>query len=149
MYSERKWLKPSEAAKILGLTARQVTNLITIGKIRAERSESGRFFIDREEITRYEATLKIHPKERTDTNPKEKNSVKLLEEKLYYMDNILIDKNAQIEFLKQQLANFTTEKNKMLDAINSHARLLEDKSKDIEKVKEYKKTFWQKLFCKK
>lgn len=143
MNGERKWLRPSEAAKLLGLTSRQVTNLIVQGDMRAERSETNRYYIEKDEIDRYISTLKIHPKERTQANTKEKVSARLLEEKINYLEKTSSDKQQQIDFLKQQLSNFTLEKSKMLDAINSHTKLLEHKEKS-----ETKKSIWKKIFGK-
>jgi hypothetical protein len=75
---------------------------------------------------------------------------KLLEEKNSYLLDMIKEKSKQIDFLKDQLDQFAQEKSKMLDAINSHARLLEHQQKTESPTPnpKPKKSKWPKLFSK-
>lgn len=52
---------------------------------------------------------------------------KMLEEKINSLERIIKEKEQKVEMLKEQLNNSNQKEFKMLDAINSHARLLEYK----------------------
>lgn len=131
MTNEKTWLSCREAGKLLNFTQRHIINLINKGKLSAEKDEYGRYFIQKSEFFRaYPDAMNVESKG-TDKEPAGNDSVKLLEEKLQHLQEMFEEKKRQNEFLIEQLENFTQEKSKMLDAINSHARLLEHKESDI------------------
>ncbi|HHF7341017.1 TPA: helix-turn-helix domain-containing protein [Legionella anisa] len=127
MNKEKTWLTCQEAAVLLKCTPRSVLNYIKNGKISAERDESGQYFIQKSEFFRvYPDSMRPD----NDGNAKknaEKEALKFLEEKIRHLEEMVSEKNKHNVFLTQQLTSFTEEKSKMLDAINSHARLLEHK----------------------
>lgn len=127
MSNEKPWLTPKEAGVLLNMTGRNVTNLIHKGKISASKDEDGRYYIDRTEIYRVYPHVFKAERERNEKKPAENVSLKLLEEKVNLLQELISEKKKQNEFLIEQLQNATTEKSKMLDSINSQARLLEYK----------------------
>lgn len=127
MTNGKTWLTCREAAKLLNFSQRHIGNLIKKGRIKAEKDEDGRYFIEKSEFFRvYPHAMKAE-KDGTDEKPMENESKKFLEEKIKHLQEMIDEKRRQNEFLAEQLATFTEEKFKMLDAINSHARLLEYK----------------------
>ncbi len=127
MNNEKTWLTCREAGALLKCTQRNVLNLIKKGKISAERDENGQYFIQKSEFFRvYPDAMKVEV-----AGSKEKSeeiiTMQMLEEKIRHLEEMMSEKNKHNDFLTEQLSNFTDEKSKMLDAINSHARLLEHK----------------------
>lgn len=127
MNVERSWLTCREAGKILNYTQRHILNLIKNGKISADKDDDGRYYIQKAELYRvYPHILEVE-KDRSAKKPDGKNTLKFLEEKIRHLEEMVGEKSKQNEFLVEQLNNFTQEKSKMLEAINSNARLLEFK----------------------
>ena len=125
-YNPETWLTCKEAASLIGYTQRHITNLIAKGKLSAEH-DNGKYFIQKAEFFRvYPNALKMEV-----AGTKEKNTNKkaldFLEEQVRYLQEIITEKRKHNEYLMEQIQVFTEEKSKMLDAINSHARLLEHK----------------------
>lgn len=150
MYDQRTWITTAEAAKLLKCTQRAIVKMITAGKLSATL-ENKKYFIEKAEFFRvFPWTLPDQEREGKIENFDEKITTKLLEEKNNYLLDMIKEKTKQIEFLKDQLNNFSEEKSKMLDAINSHARLLEHKEKveTSSQEQKIKKSKWSKLFSK-
>ena len=131
MTEEKNWLTCREAASILNYSQRHIVNLIKNGKLSAQKDEDGKYYIQKSEFFRvYPNTMK---QEKVGTVEKllGNESVKFLEEKIRHLQEMVDEKKRQNEFLTQQLNNFTEEKSKMLEAINSHTRLLEFKETTV------------------
>lgn len=127
MTEEKTWLTCKEAAILLNFTQRHILNLINKGKISAERDETGKYFIQKAEFFRvFPEALQVEP-DGKDAKSLEKDTTKVLEEKIRHLQEMVDEKKKQNDFLTQQLNHFTEEKSKMLDAIASHTRLLEFK----------------------
>lgn len=127
MNKEKTWLTCREASVLLNYTQRHMINLIKKGKITADKDEDGKYYINKSEFFRvYPNAMKVEV-DGTSEKSMEGHARKLLEEKIRHLQEIVDEKKKQNEFLTEQLSNFTHEKSKMLDAINSHARLLEFK----------------------
>jgi len=127
MTNERNWLTCKEAGALLNFTQRHVLNLIKKGKISAEKDEDGKFYIQKSEFFRVYPHLMQVEIDRNSENSVEQGVNKVLEERIRHLQEMVDEKKKQNEFLTEQLSNFTQEKSKMLDAINSHTRLLEFK----------------------
>lgn len=127
MNNEKNWLSCKEAARLLNITQRHVGNLIGKGKFRAEKNDDGKFIIMKSEFFRVYPYLLTIENDRNDENSLEQGTKKVMEEKIRHLQEMIDEKRKQNEFLIEQLSNFTNEKSKMLDAINSHTRLLEYK----------------------
>lgn len=161
MHRGKSWLTPKEAGEILGMTGRNVTNLIKKGKIRADKDEDGRYFIEKSEFFRVYPDALEKENERNAKNSSEGSAVKLLEEKLNHMQELLSERKRQNEFLVEQLNNFTQEKKGLIESINAHTRLLEyketqnktldtkDKPSELSEAKDGNFLNWRKLFKKK
>lgn len=134
MSEEKVWLSCKQAAELLNCTDRNITTLIARGKLSAKKDENGKYFIQKAEFFRVYPEAIKREKERSDENLGGKYSIKLLEERVRHLQEMIDEKKKHNDFLVQQLNNYTDEKSKMLEAINSHTRLLEyketiDKSK--------------------
>ena len=127
MSEEKVWLSCKEAAELLNCTDRNITTLITRGKLSAKKDENGKYFIQKAEFFRVYPEAMKREKERSDEKSGGKYSIKLLEERVRHLQEMIDEKKKHNDFLIQQLDNYTHEKSKMLDAINSHTRLLEYK----------------------
>lgn len=127
MHKEKSWLTCKEAADLIGCSQRTILNMIKRGDFSSEKDESGKNFIQKSEFFR------VHPEAmgmETDGNGENKagkNDLKALEERIRHLQEMVDEKKKQNEFLMGQLNINTEEKSKMLDAINSHSRLLEFK----------------------
>lgn len=127
MNDAKTYLTCKEASNLLGFTQRHILNLIKNGKLSADRDEGGKYYIQKSEFFRaFPHAMRIE-QARTEEKSSGTESMKALEEKIKHLEEIVDEKKKQNEFLTEQLGNFTQEKFKMLDAINSHARLLEYK----------------------
>lgn len=127
MNSEKTWLTCREAASLLNFTQRHIVNLIKKGKIRAEKDEDGKYYIQKSEFFRVYPQTMTQEEPGTTENSLEQGGKKFLEEKINHLQEILKERKEYNEFLTGQLQSFTQEKSKMLDAINGHTRLLEFK----------------------
>ncbi len=142
MKIEKSWLTCREAASLLNYTQRHIVNLIKKGKLSADKDENGKYFIEKSEFFRvYPNATKGEPP-RTEEKPAGNNSLEFLEEKIRHLQELVQEKNKHNEFLAHQLDNFTHEKSKMLEAINSHARLLEYKESTIKYTEDNKIASW-------
>lgn len=151
MRHERTWITTTEAAKILKCSSRNIVKLIEHGKLSATL-EGKKYYIEKAEFYRVYPWA-IHEQEQQGKKEKlaEELNSKLIEEKNAYLLDMIKEKSKQIDFLKEQLNNFTQEKSKLIDAINSHARLLEYKEKPASDTYDnipVKKKMWSKLFSK-
>jgi len=116
-----------EAARLLNISQRHIGNLIKKGKFSDEKDEDGKYIIMKSEFFRvfpHTMTVEIAG---NDENSVEAEAKKVLEEKIRHLQEMIDEKKKQNEFLREQINHFTQEKSKMLDAINSHTRLLEYK----------------------
>lgn len=122
MKESSSWLSPRQAAEILGCTSRHITNCINKGKLTATR-EDGKFFIDKSEL--YRAFPDAYRKEQ-ERNPNhktlEQERIKL---ELEMFKQLAESKDKEILFLRAQLETFNNKEQKLLDALQSHTRLLE------------------------
>jgi len=127
MTDDKTWLTCREAGKLLNCTQRHVLNLIKKGKLSADRDDTGKYFIQKSEFFRaYPDAMGVEIDGNSAKSPGNED-MRLLEEKIRHLEEIAEERKRQTDFLKEQLSNFTAEKSKMLDAINSHTRLLEYK----------------------
>lgn len=127
MKHEKTWLSCREAAVLLDCSQRHILNLIKKGKFSAVKDEDGRYCIEKSEFFRAYPEL-MHVEVAGNGEKSSGNtSVKVLEERIKHLQEMVNEKNKQNEFLLGQLEINTDEKSKMLDAINNHARLLEFK----------------------
>jgi excisionase family DNA binding protein len=115
-------MTPKQAAVLLGCTARNVQNLISKGKISATR-EDGKWFIEKSEFFRVFPEAFKRSEEGNDTNKAIKSA--RIEVENDYLKEMAVQKDREIEFLRNQLESFTKEKSQMLEAITHHTRLLE------------------------
>lgn len=120
------WLTPKQAGELAGYTARHIQNLIKSGKLTATR-EDGKYFIDKSEFFRVFPDAHRKAQRGNEANIEDAHARILSETEVKYLKEMLDDKDRQNEFLKKQLENFSLEKSMMLQAINSHSRLLEHK----------------------
>lgn len=127
MNNEKTWLSCSEAAVLLNCSHRNISNLIKKGKLSAGRDETGKWIIDKSEFFRaYPDAMSMETPGTGEKNTGDQ-TMKVLEEKIKHLQDMVDEKKKQNEFLLSQLSVNTEEKSKMLDAINSHTRLLEYK----------------------
>lgn len=127
MTSEKTWLTCREAGVLLKYSQRHIINLIKKGKVSAQKDEDGKYFIEKSEFFRvYPDAMNVEALG-TDEKSIGSEAMKVMEEKIRHLQEMVDEKKKQNEFLAEQLGSFTQEKSKMLDAINSHARLLEFK----------------------
>jgi excisionase family DNA binding protein len=117
-----------EAAAILGYTQRHILNLIKKGKLSAHRDESGQFFIDKSEFYRVYPKKLVIEESRSSANSSDENIRKSLEDRIKHLEEIIIEKNNLIAVLKGYVSESAGEKARMLEVINNHTRLLENKS---------------------
>lgn len=127
MKDEKTWLTCKEAALLLNCTQRHVLNLIKKKNISADRDEAGKYFIHKSEFFRVYPHAMSVENERNEEKFGGNEAMKVLEEKVRHLQEMVDEKKKQNEFLLGQLDINTNEKSKMLDAINNHARLLEFK----------------------
>lgn len=127
MNNEKTWLTCREVGVLLNCSQRHALNLIKKNNISADRDERGQYFVHKSEFYRvFPEAMKVEQ----DGNEEKfggSEAMKFLEEKIRHLQEMVDEKKKQNEFLTEQLGNFTEEKSKMLDAINSHTRLLEYK----------------------
>lgn len=144
MTEEKAWLSCKEAAALLNYSQRHILNLIKNGKISASRNDDGKYIIQKSEFFRAYPTAMAQKEHGSEENHSRNNSMKLMEEKIKHLQEMLDDKRKQNELLITQLNNFTEEKSKMLDTITSHTRLIEFKEKygKANEGLENKKTKW-------
>ncbi len=136
MKDNPSWLTPKQAGELSGYTTRHIQNFITSGKLSATR-EDGRYYIDKAEFFR--VFPKAHAKENnTETANGAADLARIKSEmEVEFLKEKMREKDKMIEFLLKEHENSQFKENKMLDAINSHSRLLEHKeSQLVEKRKE-------------
>jgi len=124
MKDSTSWLTPKQAANLAGYTGRHITNLITRGKLSATRDD-GRYFIEKSEFFRIFPEALKKEQEGSERNLYAENSKLELENRM--LKDIGSHKDKEIEFLRAQIEIYHREKDKMLDSLKSHARLLEHK----------------------
>jgi len=123
------FLTPKQAGDLAGYTARHMLNIIKSGKLTATR-EDGNYYIDKAEFFRVfpEAHKKMEQRNARNITDEQARIEAEIENK--FLRESIIDKEKQNEYLKQQLENFTHEKNKLIDVLHSNTRLLEHKKED-------------------
>lgn len=116
-----------DIARLLNVTHRHVLNVLAKKHISTEKDESGKHIVQKSEFFRVFPHLmnkhELGTEEKSDGN----QEMKLLEEKLKHLQEMLDEKKKQNEFLLGQISISDMKQDKMLDAINGHARLLEFK----------------------
>jgi hypothetical protein len=131
MKESNSWLTPTKASELLGCTSRAITNYINRGKLSATR-EDGKFYIDKSEFFRVFPQAHIKEQERNPQMQKqEMERMKLENTLIKEMSNM---KDREIEFLKSQIESFNKKETQLIEAINSHTRLLEFKEVGMPKV---------------
>lgn len=126
MKEEVSYLTPKQAGDLAGYTARHMLNIIKSGKLSATR-EDGCYYIEKSEFFRVFPDAHRENQRRNDRNVTEDQARIEAEIENRFLKESLADKERQNDYLKEQLENFTREKAQMLEAINSHSRLLEHK----------------------
>ncbi len=134
MKNETSWLTPSQAAAIVGCTARSIQNYIQNGKLSATR-EDGKYYIDKSEF--YRVFPDAHKKEEASKHANKDVEIARAqaEMEVKYLKDAVLDKDRQNQYLKDQLESYAQEKMKMLDAIGAHARYLEHKDPSADTIK--------------
>ena len=122
MNTEIPWISCKEAAEALNFTQRHIVNLIKKGKLKAE-CENGKYFIPKDDFFR----VFPHVVKQDENKCVENIAIKFLEEKISYLEDIIIEKRKENEFLREQLNRSTSEKSKMLDRLNGYINFLEQK----------------------
>lgn len=135
------WLTPKQAGELAGYSARHIQNLITKGRVSATK-EDGKYCIDKAEFFR--AFPDAHRKEQAgNVAQKELDGARMMVEN-EMLKEMVLTKDKEIAFLRNQLESFNKEKSQMLDAITHHARLLEYKEVKLDH-KEVKRS-WTDVF---
>lgn len=128
MIDENKtYLTCKDIAKLLNVTHRHVLNVLAKKNISTEKDESGKHIVQKSEFFRVFPNLMN--KEMSGTGEKSDGSIamKVMEEKIRHLQEMLDEKKKQNDFLMEQICINDDKQSKMLDAINSHSRLLEFK----------------------
>jgi hypothetical protein len=127
MKVEKTWLSCREAAGLIGCSQRHMLNLIKKKNLSFERDESGKYIIQKAEFFRvFPEAMKVELDGKVEKSGGNE-AMKVLEEKIRHLQEMMEEKKKQNDFLLGQLSITSDEKSKMLDAINNHARLLEFK----------------------
>lgn len=151
MNNEKTWLTCREAAELLNYSQRHIINLIKKGKVSADRDDDGKYYIQKSEFYRvYPNTMRVE-QDGNDQKSMSDSSNQLMEDKIKHLQEMVDEKKKQNDFLMEQLTNFTQEKSKMLEAINSHARLLEykeSKNEVAQSIPSKNKFGWTRIFGK-
>lgn len=123
----KTYLTCKDIAKLLGVTHRHVLNVLSKKNISTEKDESGKHIVQKSEFFR--VFPKLMNKEQSGTEEKSdgNQAMKLMEEKIRHLQEMLDEKKKQNEFLMGQISLGDDKQTKMLDAINAHSRLLEFK----------------------
>jgi len=126
MKESRSWLTPKQVADLSGVTTRTINNYITSGKLSASR-EDGRYYIDKSEF--YRVFPNCNPEKKMRNAEKNQESIDTItsEIEIQYLKEALLDKEKQNDFLKQLVGTYSDEKSMMLQTINIHSRMLENK----------------------
>lgn len=143
MKDSSAYLTPGDAAHLMGYTTRHIQNLIRKGKITAVRDD-GRYYIEKSEFFR------VFP-DAFNNSPEAKNTSKAMdtakmEVENQYLKEIAADKDKQIEYLKKQLEDTLAKEGKLIEAVNSNARLLEYKASQLEEDAIFKRKGWFERF---
>lgn len=136
MKESRSWLTPKQVADLSGVTTRTINNYITSGKLSATR-EDGRYYIDKSEF--YRVFPDCNSKKNSSNSEKSQENIDSIasEIEIQYLKEALLDKEKQNDFLKLLVETYTNEKSLMLQTINIHSRMLENKQeKKSEKEQE-------------
>lgn len=123
----KTYLTCKDIAQLLNVTHRHVLNVLAKKNISTVKDESGKHIVHKSEFFRVFPELmnkSVNGKqEKLDGN----QAMKLMEEKIKHLEAMLDEKKKQNEFLIGQISVNDDKQSKMLDAINSHSRLLEFK----------------------
>ena len=122
MNTDIPWISCKEAAEALNFTQRHIVNLIKKGKLKAE-CDNGKYFIPKDDFFR----VFPHAVKQDENKCIENITIKFLEEKIRYLEDTIVEKRKENEFLREQLNRATSEKSKMLDTQNGYIKFLEQK----------------------
>jgi len=123
----KTYLTCKDIAKLLNITHRHVLNVLSKKNISTERDESGKHIVQKSEFFRVFPELMHKSEHGTEEKSDGNQAMKLMEEKIRHLQEMLDEKKKQNEFLMGQININDDKQSKMLDAINSHSRLLEFK----------------------
>jgi len=133
------YITPAVAAELLDYTTRHIQNMIRKGKISAKR-EDGKYYIEKSEFFRvFPKAYKRTPEAKM---ADETMDAEKLEIEIKYLKESAADKDKQIEYLKKQLEETLIKENKLIDTVNSNARLLEYKAAQIQEETTRKSSRW-------
>lgn len=128
MNDENKtWFTCKDIAKLLNITHRHVLNVLARKNISTEKDDSGKYIVQKSEFFRVFPALMNKEISGRDEKSDEDKVMKLMEAKIRHLQEMLDEKKKQNEFLMAQISFGDDKQAKMLDAINSHSRLLEYK----------------------
>lgn len=127
MNDEKIWLTCKDMAQLLGVTRRHVLNVLDKKNISAEKDENGTLIVQKAEFFRVFPNLMNAENPGKDGKSDGNSDMKLLEEKIKHLQEMLDEKKKQNEFLIGQINLGDEKQTKMLDAISAHSRLLEFK----------------------
>lgn len=126
-YDNKTFLTCKDIARLLDITHRHALNVLTKKNISTEKDESGKHIVQKSEFFRVFPELMNKFEHGTERKSDGNQAVKLMEEKVRHLQEMLDEKKKQNEFLMGQISINDDKQSKMLDAINSHSRLLEFK----------------------
>jgi excisionase family DNA binding protein len=137
----------TQAAEITKIKKRTLQQHIKSGKLSALKDEAGNYRIDKAELYRvYPESFDprteaqgAQSSENTAQDTHDKTQIALIEKELEHLKEMLAEKKAQIEFLKEQLIKEGLEKSKLLETLSSNQRLLEHKTQQETPVDSDKK----------
>lgn len=124
---EKTYLTCKDMAKLLNVTHRHVLNVLAKKNISTEKDESGKHIVQKSEFFRVFPKLMNQEQSGNDEKSGGSESMKVMEEKIRHLQEMLDEKKKQNEFLMNQITISDDKQAKMLDAINGHTRLLEFK----------------------
>lgn len=125
--NNKTYLTCKDIAKLLNVTHRHVLNVIAKKNISTEKDESGKHIVQKAEFFRVFPHLINKQDNGNDEKSVGNQAMKVLEEKIRHLQEMLDENKKHNEFLMNQISIGEDKQSKMLDAINSNSRLLEFK----------------------
>lgn len=123
----KTYLTCKDIAKLLNVTHRHVLNVLAKKNISTEKDDSGKHIVQKSEFFRVFPNLMNVENTGKDGKSQGNQDMKLMEEKIRHLQEMLDEKKKQNEFLMAQISVNDLKQEKMLDALNGHTRLLEFK----------------------
>lgn len=123
----KTYLTCKDISILLDISQRHVLNILAKKSISTEKDDTGKHLIQKAEFFRVFPDLMNQEIDGKKTKSEGNQAMKLLEEKVRHLQEMLDEKKKQTEFLMGQISINDDKQSKMLDAISAHSRLLEFK----------------------